>query len=328
MSGAQNGVSSLPGSDIYVRDLFVGRTCLQVSSSVEWMRRRIAGYQSPVAAPGNVRRIPVRFEEAASYVSKQTRINLGEYHRLQRDGDVFHCHPFAAVEVSQTQWYYRHLLPLAQAVSAVTGDLLLHCGCVVVDGVGPILLAGARGAGKSTTCAALAAAGFTVVTDDLVCISPADHNDAFAITAQAPELHIPRNVAKLLTFIDEPELRPDYLPGTGRIAVRSAELPYAAATVMSEGPLLIFVLAAESRGAFEAVEMTEFADRAKACWRIWLKDPSLCSSDELSRLTTFAEDTINKSRMWRVSSTPDFSTPGAVGAFLVGLRRAVEGGRT
>ena len=50
------------------------------------------------------------------------------------------------------------------------GQLALHASCVhVADGA--VLIAGAAGAGKSTTAAALATRGYTVVSDDLTALS-------------------------------------------------------------------------------------------------------------------------------------------------------------
>jgi hypothetical protein len=53
------------------------------------------------------------------------------------------------------------------------GRLALHASCVRV-GDGAVLLAGAPGAGKSTTAAALAARGLTVISDDLTALDDAN----------------------------------------------------------------------------------------------------------------------------------------------------------
>jgi len=50
------------------------------------------------------------------------------------------------------------------------GQLALHASCVRVDD-GAVLIAGAAGAGKSTTAAALATRGHTVVSDDLTALT-------------------------------------------------------------------------------------------------------------------------------------------------------------
>jgi hypothetical protein len=57
------------------------------------------------------------------------------------------------------------------------GRLAMHASCVRI-GDGTVLLAGPPGAGKSTTAAALATRGLTVVSDDLTALSLDDGDDA------------------------------------------------------------------------------------------------------------------------------------------------------
>jgi hypothetical protein len=59
--------------------------------------------------------------------------------------------------------------PVLGFVLRATGRLALHASCVRI-GDGAILLAGPPGAGKSTTAAALAARGATVLSDDLTAL--------------------------------------------------------------------------------------------------------------------------------------------------------------
>lgn len=63
------------------------------------------------------------------------------------------------------------LATLAVLAAHWSGDVGLHAGAVVVDGNAWGILA-ARGHGKSTTLAALATAGFPVIADDLLVITP------------------------------------------------------------------------------------------------------------------------------------------------------------
>jgi hypothetical protein len=60
--------------------------------------------------------------------------------------------------------------PVLGFVLRTWGRLALHASCVRV-GDGAVLLAGPPGAGKSTTAAALATRGFTVVSDDLTALA-------------------------------------------------------------------------------------------------------------------------------------------------------------
>ena len=62
--------------------------------------------------------------------------------------------------------------PVLGFVLRARGRLALHASCVRV-GDGAVLLAGPPGAGKSTTAAALAARGLTVVSDDLTALDDA-----------------------------------------------------------------------------------------------------------------------------------------------------------
>ena len=60
--------------------------------------------------------------------------------------------------------------PVLGVVLRAWGRLAMHASCVRV-GEGAVLLAGPPGAGKSTTAAALAARGLTVVSDDLTALA-------------------------------------------------------------------------------------------------------------------------------------------------------------
>jgi hypothetical protein len=64
--------------------------------------------------------------------------------------------------------------PVLRRVLGLRGVLCLHGSAVVIDG-GAVVLAGPRGAGKSTTAAALAARGMPVLSDDLVALVPNGH---------------------------------------------------------------------------------------------------------------------------------------------------------
>jgi hypothetical protein len=61
--------------------------------------------------------------------------------------------------------------PVLRRVLGLRGVLCLHASAIVIDGRA-VVLAGQRGAGKSTTAAALAARGMPVLSDDLVALLP------------------------------------------------------------------------------------------------------------------------------------------------------------
>ena len=65
--------------------------------------------------------------------------------------------------------------PVLGFVLRTWGRLALHASCVRV-GDGAVLFAGPPGAGKSTTAAALATRGFTVVSDDLTALALDEHD--------------------------------------------------------------------------------------------------------------------------------------------------------
>jgi len=67
--------------------------------------------------------------------------------------------------------------PVLGFVLRVRGRLAMHASCVRI-GDGAVLLAGPPGAGKSTTAAALAMRGLTVVADDLTALNQDDEDDA------------------------------------------------------------------------------------------------------------------------------------------------------
>jgi hypothetical protein len=66
--------------------------------------------------------------------------------------------------------------PVLGYVLRARGRLAMHASCVRV-GDGAVLLAGAPGAGKSTTAAALAMRGMSIVSDDLTALALDDGND-------------------------------------------------------------------------------------------------------------------------------------------------------
>jgi len=66
--------------------------------------------------------------------------------------------------------------PVLGFVLRAWGRLAMHASCVRI-GDGAVLLAGPPGAGKSTTAAALATRGLTVVSDDLTALSLNDGDD-------------------------------------------------------------------------------------------------------------------------------------------------------
>ncbi len=66
------------------------------------------------------------------------------------------------------------LIPAMKHLLLRRGKLLLHAGCVATEDGRGLLFAGLSGAGKTTTCIALAQAGFRYVSDDLVVLSLAD----------------------------------------------------------------------------------------------------------------------------------------------------------
>jgi len=67
--------------------------------------------------------------------------------------------------------------PVLGFVLRARGRLAMHASCVRI-GDGAVLLAGPPGAGKSTTAAALATRGRTVVSDDLTALALEDGDDA------------------------------------------------------------------------------------------------------------------------------------------------------
>ena len=67
--------------------------------------------------------------------------------------------------------------PVLGFVLRSRGRLALHASCVRI-GDGAVLLAGPPGAGKSTTAAALAARGLSVLADDLTALDLDDHGDS------------------------------------------------------------------------------------------------------------------------------------------------------
>jgi hypothetical protein len=85
------------------------------------------------------------------------------------------AHIRAAIAPGQTLEDFAAYLygPVLGYVLRARGRLAMHAGCVRVGDVA-ILLAGTPGAGKSTTAAALATRGMTVVSDDLTALDDAD----------------------------------------------------------------------------------------------------------------------------------------------------------
>lgn len=75
------------------------------------------------------------------------------------------------------------------------GTLALHASAVVLDG-GAVLIAGAPGAGKSTTAATYARAGATVITDDVAAIEWRDGRPF--VMAGYPRLRLWGDVAKAM----------------------------------------------------------------------------------------------------------------------------------
>jgi hypothetical protein len=137
----------------------------------------------------------------------------------------------------------RRLLALALlgAVMAVAlfrkGYLVLHGSCVAVDGNGVIFL-GDKGAGKSTTAAAMLAAGYDLVSDDVVAIdvtaNPPRIMTAYPsvkLTASASAQFAPAGA----TILPPPE--PDFPKNRFRLAsmTRTPSTPAAVAYVLARG---------------------------------------------------------------------------------------------
>jgi hypothetical protein len=106
------------------------------------------------------------------------RLDQGHYRICYADGTDFIINS-AGTSVSAT-WNdpltpedtATYLLgPVLRRVLNLRGVLCLHASAIVLDGRA-VVIAGPRGAGKSTTAAAFAARGVRVLSDDLVALSP------------------------------------------------------------------------------------------------------------------------------------------------------------
>ena len=99
--------------------------------------------------------------------------------------------------------------PILGFVLRLRGTVTLHGSGVVVDGHG-IALIGPPGAGKSTTAAAFARAGFRVLTDDVFVL--VDEHDRFGVQPAYPGIRLwPESVENLWGDVDAlPQVTPTW----------------------------------------------------------------------------------------------------------------------
>ncbi len=117
--------------------------------------------------------------EVIDDVRGHTAFRYGDGTAIDVDHRARPAHVRAAIAPGQTLEDFTAYLygPVLGFLLRAWGRLALHASCVRVDD-GAILLAGEPGAGKSTTAAALATRGHTVISDDLTALS---HDDGATI---------------------------------------------------------------------------------------------------------------------------------------------------
>jgi hypothetical protein len=99
--------------------------------------------------------------------------------------------------------------PVMAIFAQLRGATCLHGCAVVIDG-GMIGLLGPQGAGKSTTAAAFARAGYPVAADDLILLE--EHSGRFIVEPASPVLRLwPSSVELLFGHMDAlPKLTPEW----------------------------------------------------------------------------------------------------------------------
>jgi hypothetical protein len=138
----------------------------------------------------------------------------------------------------------------ARAIVATRDVHLMHAGAVERDGR-VMVIPGVSGDGKSTLTAALVAAGFSYLTDELVAIEPAT---GFVRPYPKP-LDLDRNSLDLLGFDPDESGSLDKLPVS----------PSRVGAVSDGGPLSMFVVLQPARnGSIEQIEQLEPLDALEA----------------------------------------------------------------
>lgn len=132
----------------------------------------------------------------------------GKYHRIvYSDGTVVvvdsigSCVWATAPESATVEDTATYLLgPVLGFVLRLRGVTCLHASAVVVDGQA-IALVGVSGAGKSTTAAAFARMGYSVLADDVVAL--VDHGGRFDIQPAYPRLRLwPESVSSMFGSVE------------------------------------------------------------------------------------------------------------------------------
>lgn len=154
-------------------------------------------------------------------------------------------------------------LPLLGPVMAVLlhqrGSLVLHGSTVGVGEAGVVFL-GDKTAGKSTTAAAMVAAGHRLVTDDVVAVSLGPQGAR--ITAAYPQLKLNQDAAARLAFrdaVDLPQPHPDFEKTRQRLGGEFSHAPIA--------PRALYVLERGEAGADILIEPLAPTDAFTALMR-------------------------------------------------------------
>jgi hypothetical protein len=212
---------------------------------------------------------------------------------VSADGrEIWSCWPDRAT-LADTETYL--LGPVIGFALRSRGVLCLHASAVVIDGHA-VALAGGSHAGKSTTAAAFAAAGYPVLTDDLVAVRP--DGERWSVAPAYPYLKVWEDSAGHLfgSKIELPRLTPTW-------SKRSVELA-AHGYAFADAPLpLDAIVTLEPRAGDPSRPLVHTAAKTETMLTLlpetyagYLLDPSMRRTeltqlgDLLSAVRTFAAE--------------------------------------
>jgi hypothetical protein len=192
------GVSSCPGFEVPDVRIWLNRVppSLPGDSWVAW-------YRSPHANQrGNPNLVIWRARPGGSY---HFAYDDGPEFRIAADGREVWCRWTAPASAADAEVYLRG--PVLGFVLRLQGILCLHASAVAV-GQQAVALAGAAGAGKSTTAAGLVKLGFRLLADDATALR--QHEDGIHVWPGHPRLNLwPDSASALYGAADHlPRLTP------------------------------------------------------------------------------------------------------------------------